>query len=418
MNTHIHSVTLVGGLCKGCTNCIKRCPTEAIRVRRGKATIISKRCIDCGECIRICPYYAKKAVYDGLSVLDRYKHTVAILPMELFAQFADIKSESVLFGGIKQLGFDEVFDISKAQRIIDETLYCCAVSDTVKKPVISSRCPSITRLIQIRFPDLLENILPLITPGELAARMAKKTAAEKTGLREEDIGCIYISPCPAMVTEYANPVGIAESAIDAAVSVQTLYPLLRVAMKNTQAESSDGLKNRILDMSIALKDRYLEADGIENCIRVLEGLEDEKFDVDLVSLYACPAGCAGGVLNVENPFIAKVRLHHMMYAKEMHCDCGKLDGELLWEHAVNYKPVLALDEDIALAIEKMNEVDKIVSNLRGLDCGSCGSPSCRAFAEDVINGYTTLDKCIFVLRESMHDLAQKLDILSEWNRPV
>lgn len=415
MNTH--SVTLMGGLCKGCTNCIKRCPTEAIRVRSGKATIISKRCIDCGECIRICPYYAKKAVYDDLSVLDKYKYTIALPPVELFAQFADIKSESALFEGIKQLGFDQVYDISKAQDIIDTALYCRAVSEGGQKPLISSSCPSITRLIQIRFPNLLGNILPLITPGELGARIAKKTAAEKTGLKEEDIGCIYISPCPAMVTEYANPVGISHSAIDAAVSVQALYPLLRVAMKNVHSsECSQGLKNKILDMSIVLKDRYLEADGIENCIRVLEGLEDEKFDVDLVSLYACPAGCAGGVLNVENPFIAKVRLHHMMYAKKMHCDGGDIDRTLLWEHAINYKPVLALDEDIALAIEKMNEVDKIVSNLRGLDCGSCGSPSCRAFAEDVVNGYITMDKCIFVLRESMHDLAQKLDVLSEWNR--
>ncbi len=57
----IHSVTLDKELCKGCINCIKRCPTEAIRVRDGKAHILNERCIDCGECIRICPHHAKKA---------------------------------------------------------------------------------------------------------------------------------------------------------------------------------------------------------------------------------------------------------------------------------------------------------------------------------------------------------------------
>ena len=40
MQKFYHSVTLDKELCKGCTNCVKRCPTEAIRVRGGKAEII------------------------------------------------------------------------------------------------------------------------------------------------------------------------------------------------------------------------------------------------------------------------------------------------------------------------------------------------------------------------------------------
>ena len=64
MEKFIHSVTLDKDLCKGCINCIKRCPTEAIRVRDGKAHILAERCVDCGECIRICPHHAKKPLYD------------------------------------------------------------------------------------------------------------------------------------------------------------------------------------------------------------------------------------------------------------------------------------------------------------------------------------------------------------------
>ena len=41
-----HSVTLDRDKCHGCINCVKRCPTEAIRVRGGKAKIIKERCID------------------------------------------------------------------------------------------------------------------------------------------------------------------------------------------------------------------------------------------------------------------------------------------------------------------------------------------------------------------------------------
>ena len=40
MDTYFHSVRLDKDKCRGCTNCIKRCPTQAIRVRNGKAVII------------------------------------------------------------------------------------------------------------------------------------------------------------------------------------------------------------------------------------------------------------------------------------------------------------------------------------------------------------------------------------------
>ena len=68
-----HSVTLDTAKCKGCINCMKRCPTEAIRVRNGKAHIIDDRCIDCGECIRICHNHSKKAVYDNFDIIENYK---------------------------------------------------------------------------------------------------------------------------------------------------------------------------------------------------------------------------------------------------------------------------------------------------------------------------------------------------------
>ena len=72
MERFVHSVTLDKDKCVGCTNCIKHCPTQAIRVRDGKATIITERCIDCGECIRVCPHRAKKARHDSLSQLENF----------------------------------------------------------------------------------------------------------------------------------------------------------------------------------------------------------------------------------------------------------------------------------------------------------------------------------------------------------
>ena len=64
-----HSVRLDPDLCMGCINCIKRCPTQAIRVRNGKARINCKYCIDCGECIRVCPHHAKLTDHDSLDTM-------------------------------------------------------------------------------------------------------------------------------------------------------------------------------------------------------------------------------------------------------------------------------------------------------------------------------------------------------------
>ena len=71
-----HSVRLDRDKCRGCTNCIKRCPTGAIRVRGGKAHIIKERCIDCGECINVCPHHAKYAEYESLEKINEYKYLI------------------------------------------------------------------------------------------------------------------------------------------------------------------------------------------------------------------------------------------------------------------------------------------------------------------------------------------------------
>ena len=78
MEGYFHSVRLDREKCRGCTNCIKRCPTDAIRVQKGKAKIMDMRCIDCGECIRVCPYHAKVAYTDNLANINTYKYKIAL----------------------------------------------------------------------------------------------------------------------------------------------------------------------------------------------------------------------------------------------------------------------------------------------------------------------------------------------------
>ena len=85
MEQYVHSVVLDERKCKGCTTCLHHCPTEAIRIKDGKACIDPQRCIDCGECIRYCPNQANKAKAEALEGMNRFKYKIALPAPTLYA---------------------------------------------------------------------------------------------------------------------------------------------------------------------------------------------------------------------------------------------------------------------------------------------------------------------------------------------
>lgn len=413
MSNFVHSVALDKDKCKGCINCIKRCPTEAIRVRNGKARIISERCIDCGECIRVCPNHAKLALYDPLSVLERYEYTVALPAPALYGQFHNLDEIDIILEGLLNIGFDDVFPVASAAELVSDATRKLMASGKLKRPVISSACPAVTRLIRVRFPELIENILPLRAPVEVAAGLAKQRAMEKTGLPADKIGVIFISPCPAKRTAARMPLVMETSAIDAVVAIKEVYPKLLAVMR-PQDDSDDGLNDsgRIGvgwgssggEAAALLKESYLAADGIENVIKVLEDLEDEKLgELDFIELNACAAGCVGGVLTVENPYIARTRLKKLR--KYLPVACNRLGDsipeDMGFQNELEPMPIMQFDNDIRKSMEIMRSVSSFLATLPGLDCGSCGAPSCRAFAEDVVTGFATESDCVFKYRDQL-----------------
>ena len=230
MGIFFHSVTLDESKCVGCTNCIKRCPTEAIRVRSGKAVIMSERCIDCGECIRICPHHAKRAKHDHLSMLEKFTYKIALPAPSLYGQFNNLDDQDYVLSGLKKLGFDDVMEVSGAAELVSEATRRLMDAGTLQRPVISSACPAVVRLIRVRFPDLCDHVLPLLSPMETAARIAKQQAMQKTGLPKEQIGCFFITPSPAKVTDIRMPIGIEKSEVDGAIAISEIFPQLSSRM--------------------------------------------------------------------------------------------------------------------------------------------------------------------------------------------
>lgn len=421
MPEYFHSVVLEEDKCCGCTNCIKRCPTEAIRVRDGKAHIITERCIDCGECIRVCPHHAKKAHSDSIEEIEKFKYKIAIPAPALFGQFNNMDDIDIVLNGLLKLGFDSVYEVSRGAELVSQATRQLIRENKLKHPIISSACPAVVRLIKQRFPDLCENVMPMKAPMEVSAMLAKKYAMEETGLPMEDIGAFFITPCPAKVTEINRPMDVNKrSYCDGAIAISKIYPKLTSAMD--KLTSIEPLANSGVigvgwatsggESAAMLGDRYLAADGIENVIRVLEELEDERIrNVDFVELNACTGGCVGGVLTVENPYVAQARIHTLrkyLPVSQNHLKDGVSD-KMMWDKPLEYdENVLSLDKNINKAMEMMEQIEKIEASLPGLDCGSCGAPSCHAMAEDIVKGSAKETECIFKLREQIQQVYRDL----------
>ena len=410
MNTYEHSVYLDADKCNGCTTCLKHCPTEAIRIRDGKAVINQERCIDCGECIRVCPNKAKKALCSSLDAMKRFKWKIALPAPSLYGQFDNLDDVDLVLDGLLKIGFDDVFEVSAAAELVSAYTRIYLKGNDVKKPAISSACPVILRLIGLRFPSLSENIIKLLPPIEVAADLAKKKAREQhPELRDDEIGVCFISPCPAKVSYVKNGFADYNSKVDVVVPISDVYFRLINAMQISDEPISlsnsgvigIGWASSGGEATAIFNDSYLAADGIDNVIRVLDQIENGNIPpVEFIELNACIGGCVGGVLTIQNPFIAKARLQSLRRYLPVSCNFlekGKgdtLPKDCAFKNLPLYRPISRLSDSMITSLRMMSEIQKLKEQLPGIDCGSCGAPNCRAFAEDVVKETADLDDCL------------------------
>ncbi|MDL2289291.1 4Fe-4S binding protein [Clostridia bacterium OttesenSCG-928-F22] len=430
MKEYFHSVRLYREKCKGCTNCIKKCLTEAIRVRNGKAQIIPERCIDCGECIRVCPHHAKVAVTDHISRLSRYRYTIALPAPSLYAQFKKAENIESILSGLIGLGFDHVFEVALGAEVVSRIIR--KEIETLPKPVISSACPAILRLIQVRFPDLLDHIVNVDSPMEAAAYISKKEFSQKHGVPMEDIGAFFITPCAAKMTAIRNPLGNKKSFVDGAFSIVDIYAELNQNIKKGETPMQFDSATPIGigwalsgGETTAVKNKNaLFVDGIQNVLEVLEQIENGRLsDLDFLEGLCCPGGCVGGPLVVENPFIGRTKIQRLMEKVQPAEDINERVEEMSASYNLRLsepllpREVMKLDEDMSVAMKKIQDIEEIAKRLPGLDCSSCGSPSCMALAEDIVKGEAKELDCIFRLKEQLQGLAEDLVSIASWDNP-
>ena len=436
MSPYFHSIRIDMEKCEGRMKCMRVCPTQAIRVRDGKAVIIEEKCIDCGECITACPHSAIVPLTDPFGELTKFRYTVAIPSPALYAQFGrEILPEKIL-AGIKKLGFDSAFDLA---------LTCGEVSFAIQeyvrdykgpKPLISNACPTVVRLIQVKYPELIDQIIPIELPRELAGREIKKKLSKQLEIDEKEIGAFYLTPCPVKMISIKQPAEKGKSFLDGAISIADVYGPLLSAMEGIEKGSYRKALESICILGVGwamvggicrtlrLKNS-LAVSGLAEIIKVFDDIERGKLrNIDFIEAYSCLQGCVGGSLTVENLYTSYNKILKLIETLEFEQIKACPDiREVRKLYSQNYfrikgkfepRPLKPLDTDLAKAIKKRKLKEEIYELLRKIDCGVCGDPTCLAFAEDVVKGDADLTGCIFDLPGNVEEISKELaDIQNE-----
>lgn len=436
MSQYFHSIRIDTEKCEGRMKCMRVCPTQAIRVRNGKAAIIEEKCIDCGECITACPHSAIVPLTDPFGELTKFRYTVAIPSPALYAQFGrEILPEKIL-SGIKKLGFDSAFDLA---------LTCGEVSFAIQeylrnykgaKPLISNACPTVVRLIQVKYPELIEQIIPIELPRELAGREIKKKLSKELKIDEKEIGAFYLTPCPVKMISIKQPAEKGKSYLDGAISITDVYGPLLSAMEGIEKSSYRKALESICILGVGwamvggicrtlrLKNS-MAVSGLNEIIKVFDDIERGKLrNIDFIEAYSCLQGCVGGSLTVENLYTSYNKILKLIETLEFEQIKACPDiREVRKLYSQNYfrikgkfepRPLKPLDKDIAKAIKKRKLKEEIYEALRKIDCGVCGAPTCLAFAEDVVRGNAELTDCFFDLPDNREKISEELsDLLNE-----
>jgi iron only hydrogenase large subunit-like protein len=413
-----HTLEFKSDRCMGCSRCMMRCPTEAIRVIDGKAVSSSERCIDCGECYRVCPYSAIGVRQDDFEKIYDFKYRIALMPAVFSAQFPDKITYQQIYKSLISIGFTHVYETEHSVDFIIKP-YNDYIEGQKDRPMISSFCPAIVRLIQVRFPTLVNNLMLIKPPMEITAMCIKKKFEEQN-IPDSEVGIFYVTPCAAKVAGIKSSVVDDSTLISGVINMNYLYNKVYREIKQKGISSAQdveiadfrAMSKKSLywslntgEIRIVNTEKKLAIDEIKNVIEFLEKLETEELeDIDFLELRACYQSCAGGVLCAGNKFLVTERTKkRVLKASNDIEDSSEFAQYQSFVHnnyrlhgKIQPRSIVKLDDNMTKAMQKMERINKIKEILPFVDCGICGAPSCQAFAEDIVQKEADIRRCVFV----------------------
>jgi transcriptional regulator with PAS, ATPase and Fis domain/iron only hydrogenase large subunit-like protein len=414
--------------CRKCYACVRNCPVKAIRVDQNYAEVISGRCIGCGNCVKICSQKAK-VIADHIGacrkLLEGENKPIAIIGCSHPAFFNDVNTGQ-LVTGLRRLGFSEVHEGAAGIDLLRDS-YRNKVEKNPDFPLITTHCPTVVDLIERHYPQLLKNLIGIVSPMVAIGRFIKSRRSKETPI-------VYISSCIAGKFEItAEETG---GAIDCVISYQELSQMFQARnlnLKRLGEMALDGIEPRrghlfaisggpfkSFGISSEITDKdYVETEGEENTMEVIKDLAAGRISPKVVDIRFCNGGCIGGpgknnrlTTFSKRNLIIDQHLNKNLYYKTKSIYLADIPLPDFFrtfsnKHERQKAPSSERLRQILQSTDKYDTKDE-------LNCGACGYSTCREHAvavyRDLAEGNMCLPHSIKRLEEDHIKLTQKYEL--------
>ena len=400
-------LTLKKSNCKNCYKCIRHCPVKSIRFSANQAHIISDECILCGRCVVVCPQNAKEVTSEVEKVkvfLQTGDPVWVSLAPSFIANYNGVGIEAMR-DALKKLGFAEVEETALGATQV-KAEYDRMLLEEDRDIVISSCCHSVNLLIQKYYPNSLQYLADVISPMQAHCKDIKK--------RIPDAKCVFIGPCVAKKDEADHYKGI----VDAVLTFDELTQWLEeenVTLEN-KTDSAQESKARLFPTTGGILKTmdcsapgfsYVAVDGVENCIRTLQDIEEGKIHKCFIEMSSCEGSCINGPVIEKN--------HHSLVRDYLEVTgyAGKKDFDVATPEVVDMKKHFEMI-DRRSQMPSESEITAIIRQMgkfkpsQELNCGSCGYNTCREKAIAIYQGKAEISMCLPYLKDKAESFSDTI----------
>ncbi|MBN1980061.1 MAG: 4Fe-4S binding protein [Chitinivibrionales bacterium] len=416
-------VVSVKELCRVCYTCVRECPAKAIRIEQGQAEVMSERCIGCGNCVNVCSQNAKK-IYSSIDavtgLLKNGRKAAALIAPSFPAEFCEFDYQT-LCGMLKAIGFGSVHEVAFGAELV-AAAYKTILEENPSKQYIATTCPAIVRYIEYYFPELVKNLVPIVSPMIAAARSLRH-------IHGSDLQIVFIGPCIAKKGE-APTCGDSVDVINGALTFGELRHIfleegiLATQVKRSFFDPPYAGKARLFALSRGLLESagiaedlissaIVSASGREDFHQALKEFEQGTLSVRLLELLCCKGCIMGAGMSKKNVPLFQRRFAISRYVQQRlveSTDNNRLDSAL---QSVNLSRTFAAnDQRIAapssqLLSEILNKMGKDSLDDE-LNCGACGYETCREHAVAISKGLAESEMCLPYTIDQLKKTVQQL----------
>lgn len=402
--------------CKNCYKCIRNCPVKAIAFVNGQARIVEEDCMLCGNCLTVCPQNAKvvKSEVDTVKGFIKKREKVYVSLAPSFISAFENTAEGWLHAALKRLGFTDVEETAVGAAQVSKQ-YDRLINEKKMKNIITTACPSIALLVQKYYPELVEQLAPVVSPMIAHGKMLRETYGPR-------IRVVFIGPCLSKKNECKDFQH--DGVIDAAITFEELDAWLAEEGIDGSTDLSGNVKGvhelkariypvpggilKTLENRGGRNYQCISVDGVERCIKILDSIKNDDLQNYFIEMNSCSGGCIGGpcVKHIKGGFL-EARSRLIAYLKR-----GLKEEKLLNTEDVKIdlrKPFFDIQRKVKVPSEAaiqeiLNSIGKY-SRDRELNCGACGYSSCRDKAVAVYNNRAQLHMCLPYMRERAESMS-------------